>query len=115
MSKFDQSKCIFSNFSTMRATYFVIRATETGRCPIAKSVECFFVARLGIYIWGSKISTQKSEVPMTFIGYWTLSIYRHFFIFPLLLQLGESVQRFCQGFRTIQNARSPKLSRPPEP
>ena len=39
-------------------------------------------------------------------------------IFPLLLQLGESVQRFLSGELhklPSRNARSPKLSRPPEP
>jgi hypothetical protein len=32
---------------------------------------------------------------------------------PVLLQLGESVQRFLQ--EAVRNARSPKHSRPPEP
>ena len=45
---FGQSKRVFSNFSTMRATEFVLRATETGRRPIAKSVEFFSVARVGV-------------------------------------------------------------------
>ena len=45
----------------MRAAEFVLRATQTGRRPVAESVEFFSVARMGVKIWGSKILAQKIQ------------------------------------------------------
>ena len=56
---FGQSKRAFSNFLTMHVTEFVLRVTHTGRRPIAESVEFFSVTRMGVKIWGFKISAQK--------------------------------------------------------
>ena len=48
ISNFYQSKHAISNFTTKCPFVVVLRATETGRRPIAESVEFFSVARMGV-------------------------------------------------------------------